>query len=181
MQVAGGHRVVKRVGIFGGTFDPPHIGHLIVADQVLDQLGLDEVRLVVGGVVLDARGVERSLAADPEYLDVNALIERLPDEVGHRHDDVRVFADPALPEFRADELGARMTEIAERVDALRQRHAAGHVSFVEPKLALPLDRVFAPDDPIGSTTALVFEVDYRSASGEARTASVAGLSRTGST
>jgi nicotinate-nucleotide adenylyltransferase len=39
--------VANRVGVFGGTFDPPHIGHLIVADQVLDQLGLDEVRLVV--------------------------------------------------------------------------------------------------------------------------------------
>jgi len=37
----------KRVGILGGTFDPPHLGHLVVADQVLDQLGLDEVRLVV--------------------------------------------------------------------------------------------------------------------------------------
>lgn len=38
---------VKRVGILGGTFDPPHLGHLVVADQVLDQLGLDEVRLMV--------------------------------------------------------------------------------------------------------------------------------------
>lgn len=37
----------KRVGILGGTFDPPHLGHLVVADQVLDQLGLDEIRLVV--------------------------------------------------------------------------------------------------------------------------------------
>jgi nicotinate-nucleotide adenylyltransferase len=31
------------IGIFGGTFDPPHIGHLVVADQTLTQLGLDEV------------------------------------------------------------------------------------------------------------------------------------------
>jgi nicotinate-nucleotide adenylyltransferase len=37
----------QRVGILGGTFDPPHIGHLIAADQVRDQLALDEVRLVV--------------------------------------------------------------------------------------------------------------------------------------
>ncbi len=39
--------MVKRVGILGGTFDPPHVGHLVVADQVLDRLDLDEVRLVV--------------------------------------------------------------------------------------------------------------------------------------
>lgn len=31
------------IGIFGGTFDPPHIGHLVVADQALTQLRLDEV------------------------------------------------------------------------------------------------------------------------------------------
>ncbi|MEL7206931.1 MAG: nicotinate-nucleotide adenylyltransferase [Actinomycetota bacterium] len=37
----------RRIGLLGGTFDPLHIGHLVVADQVLDQVGLDEVRLVV--------------------------------------------------------------------------------------------------------------------------------------
>ena len=37
----------RRIGLLGGTFDPPHVGHLVVGDQVADQLGLDEVRLVV--------------------------------------------------------------------------------------------------------------------------------------
>lgn len=40
------YEVGKRVGILGGTFDPPHIGHLIVADQVQHALDLDEVRLI---------------------------------------------------------------------------------------------------------------------------------------
>jgi len=35
------------VGIFGGTFDPPHIGHLVAAQDVVEALGLDELRLVV--------------------------------------------------------------------------------------------------------------------------------------
>lgn len=36
----------KKVGILGGTFDPPHIGHLIIADQVLTLCNLDEVRFM---------------------------------------------------------------------------------------------------------------------------------------
>lgn len=33
----------KRVGLMGGTFNPLHNGHLIVAEQVASQLGLDKV------------------------------------------------------------------------------------------------------------------------------------------
>lgn len=36
----------RRVGVLGGTFDPPHIGHLVVAGEALWRLGLDEVWLI---------------------------------------------------------------------------------------------------------------------------------------
>ena len=35
-----------RVGVFGGTFDPIHFGHLLAADDVRRQLGLDRVLLI---------------------------------------------------------------------------------------------------------------------------------------
>jgi nicotinate-nucleotide adenylyltransferase len=34
------------VGILGGTFNPPHIGHLVCAQEALDQLALDRVVLM---------------------------------------------------------------------------------------------------------------------------------------
>lgn len=37
------------VGIFGGTFDPPHIGHLIIAEIMRHSLQLDEVRFLPAG------------------------------------------------------------------------------------------------------------------------------------
>lgn len=37
---------MKKVGILGGTFNPPHIGHLIMANEALHAAGLDEVRFM---------------------------------------------------------------------------------------------------------------------------------------
>lgn len=34
------------IGVYGGTFNPPHIGHLILAESAIDGLGLDRVLLV---------------------------------------------------------------------------------------------------------------------------------------
>lgn len=40
---------MSRIGVFGGTFDPPHVGHLIVARDVVEALDLERLLLVPAG------------------------------------------------------------------------------------------------------------------------------------
>ena len=51
-------------GIFGGTFDPPHFGHLEVARTAYHQLGLDSVPLVPVGDPWQKGDIDVSSAAD---------------------------------------------------------------------------------------------------------------------
>jgi nicotinate-nucleotide adenylyltransferase len=53
-----------RVGVFGGSFDPVHHGHLIVAAEAMRMLGLDELRFVPAGEQPFKRG---QLAAPAEH------------------------------------------------------------------------------------------------------------------
>ena len=41
---------VERVGIFGGTFDPIHLGHLILAQVALEELDLDRIIFVPAAI-----------------------------------------------------------------------------------------------------------------------------------
>ncbi|MDE3128956.1 MAG: nicotinate (nicotinamide) nucleotide adenylyltransferase, partial [Gemmatimonadota bacterium] len=35
-----------RLGVFGGSFDPPHVGHLLAASDACEELGLDRLFFV---------------------------------------------------------------------------------------------------------------------------------------
>lgn len=39
----------RRIGVFGGAFDPPHLGHLALVRSAVQALGLDEVRVLPTG------------------------------------------------------------------------------------------------------------------------------------
>jgi len=56
--------LITRIGILGGTFDPPHYGHLTMAEAALTQLQLDQVLFAPVGV--QPLKQDRSLAA-PEH------------------------------------------------------------------------------------------------------------------
>src|SRR3954453_18339188 len=46
----------ERIGVYGGTFDPVHVGHVVVATECRHALDLDRVLLVVAGDPWQKRG-----------------------------------------------------------------------------------------------------------------------------
>lgn len=54
----------NRIGIWGGTFDPVHFGHLLVAEQARERLQLDHVRWIPAAV---APHVELKMATDAKH------------------------------------------------------------------------------------------------------------------
>lgn len=42
----------RRIGIFGGSFDPPHFGHVALVEQALEELLLDELWIVPVGLAV---------------------------------------------------------------------------------------------------------------------------------
>jgi nicotinate-nucleotide adenylyltransferase len=77
-----------RLGILGGTFDPPHFGHLRMAEAALTQLSLDQVLFAPVGVQPlkqeersstpehRARMVELAIADDPRFALSRADLDR---------------------------------------------------------------------------------------------------------
>jgi nicotinate-nucleotide adenylyltransferase len=54
---------VRRIGLFGGTFDPPHLGHLVLAEWARVRLRLDRVVFVPAGTPPHKRGRQLTDAA----------------------------------------------------------------------------------------------------------------------
>ncbi len=53
-----------RIAFFGGTFDPPHRGHMAIAKAAIERLGLDEVWMAPAGVQPLKRGVPHTPFTD---------------------------------------------------------------------------------------------------------------------
>jgi nicotinate-nucleotide adenylyltransferase len=114
-----------RVGVFGGTFDPVHLGHLVVAEQCREQARLDEVWFVPAArppfksdraVTPFAQRVEMlalAIAGHPAFR-IDQLENERPglsymadtlDELGRRHPDAELFflvgsdVVPTLPQW----------------------------------------------------------------------------------
>lgn len=91
------------LGLFGGTFDPPHIGHLLVAEALREQFALDRVLWMVAASPPHKQGQVQTPAADRL-----ALVEA-------------AIADN--PHFEASDLELRRDGPSYTVDTLRALHA----------------------------------------------------------
>jgi len=85
---------VKRLGVMGGTFDPPHQGHLVAASEVLHHLDLSSVMFVPAG---DPWQKHTVAPAEDRY-----LMTVLATESHARFEVSRVEIDRSGPTYTAD-------------------------------------------------------------------------------
>src|SRR3954465_10302416 len=64
----------RRIGVFGGPFDPPHVGHLVTAVNVRHALELDSVVLMVANSPWQKDGTRSITAAEDRLAMVEAAV-----------------------------------------------------------------------------------------------------------
>ena len=90
-----------RIGLFGGTFDPPHVGHLVTAVNVRHALNLDIVILMVANDPWQKSGARDVTTAEDRFAMVEAAVSVVDGVVAGR-DEI----DRGGPSYTADTLMA---------------------------------------------------------------------------
>lgn len=153
------------IGIFGGSFNPPHIAHLVVAETVRDQFGLEEIWWIPSFKPPHKDNVElasaehrlamtrRATADNPAFKVLDIEIQR--NGVSYTVDTLRVLQDD-YPEasfwliigsdsLRNFDAWHRPDEIVERVPLIVYKRPGAISSIVEPRFA---NRVRFADAPL---------------------------------
>ncbi len=116
----------RRIGLVGGTFDPPHVGHLALARAARDAWALDEVRLVPTGRSWQKAGAGATAAQRLEMVRLTLAgvppAERLLVDDREVRRDGPTYTVDTLRELRA-ELGTEpMLVLVLGSDQLRNLH-----------------------------------------------------------
>lgn len=90
-----------RIGLFGGTFDPPHVGHLVTAVNVRHALNLDIVMLMVANDPWQKSGARDVTTAEDRFAMVEAAVSAVDGVIAGR-DEI----DRGGPSYTADTLMA---------------------------------------------------------------------------
>jgi nicotinate-nucleotide adenylyltransferase len=143
-----------RVGIFGGAFNPPHIGHLVCAQEALLQLELDRVLFVPVG-----EAPHREIALDPG---AEARLEMVELAVGDddRFATSRIELDREGPSYTVDTLTQLGKESPkdELFLILGGDQAAALASWHEPERVLELATVAVFERASWGRNAIVIKI-----------------------
>ncbi len=122
----------RRLGILGGTFDPPHAGHVAAAVAAQTQVGLDDVVLMVANEPWQKVGDRQVTSAQVRWEMTEALVEEIS---GLRADDREIrrggptFTVDTLEEILAEQPNTEIFLIvgADTAERLETWHRASDV------------------------------------------------------
>jgi len=141
------------IGVLGSAFNPPHFGHLALAQEALWQLGLDEVIFVPTG-----RAPHKRIASDPGS-EVRMEMTHLAADHDERFSVSALEVDREGPSYAYETLGALAEEWAdtELVFVMGADAAVGLESWREPERVVELAslaiarRAGVPDAEVAAT------------------------------
>lgn len=159
------------IGLFGGSFNPPHVAHLIVAEIARDQFGLNEVWWIPNATPPhksneNLASVEHRLAMTRRVVESNPTFRVCDIEVEREGVSYTVETLRALQEQSPDTSFAliigsdsldhfaewhRPDEIAERVPLIVYKRPGGIEAVAEPRFANHVRYVAAPVMEVSGT------------------------------
>lgn len=147
---------MTRVGLFGGTFDPPHVGHLVTAVNVRHALDLDAVVLMVANVPWQKEGTRQITPAEDRLAMVEAAVADVPGLVPGRQE-----IDHGGPSYTADTLATLAREYpgAELYTIVGDDAAAGLRTWERYDEVVALSHLVVVDRP-GGPVDLPDDVDW---------------------
>ena len=131
-----------KIGIYGGTFNPPHLGHITAAKAVFELLGLDRLLLIPAGIPPHKAMPEGSASAEQrlemtrlagEQLGLGSKVQVLDLELKREGRSFTADTLAALKEqYPEDELVRHIdTECALRCPVCRARLNTSEAQFRE--------------------------------------------------
>lgn len=145
-----------RIGVFGGTFDPPHVGHLVTAVNVCHALDLDVMFLMVANQPWQKLGTRSITPAADRLAMVEAAVESVPRLVAGDH-EIRAGGHS----YTADTLAMLAEEYpgAELFTVVGDDAAAGIRSWERSDEVIRRSRLVVVDRP-GEPVQLDPEIDW---------------------
>lgn len=147
---------IRRVGLFGGTFDPPHVGHLVTAINVAHELDLDVVVMMVNNVPWQKQGTRQITDAEDRVALVDAAVRTVDRLQPGRHE-----IDLGGNSYTADTLGALAADFpdAELFTIVGDDAAAGLQSWERYQEVVDQSRLVVVDRP-GDPVALPDGIEW---------------------